>query len=145
MNLSVIGLALCLVLAASARYATEISVKNARAELAQLQLENAALSDKRAVLRAEIAYLENPARLAALARAGVGLAPAEPHQFVGMSRAIAIVEGRAQARRPEFLAQAFDPFAELANFDRTEPPSPVPNLERDPAVLTASWPAAEAL
>lgn len=147
MKLSLVFLALCMIAAASGRYATEITVKNARAELAAMKEAKAEIVDRRDVLRAEIAHLENPARLLALVRADAELAPLAPHQMVRMSRAIAIIEGRAQARPPKVLASAIDPFAAFANFDRTEPPAiaPAPDAGRDPAVISAVWNGAETL
>ena len=73
---------LCLILASAAagRYRAEVSVREMRAEIASLKDE--AVREKRSikVLRAEIAYLENPDRLSKLAAAKTDLRPSSRGQ-----------------------------------------------------------------
>jgi len=75
---------LCLLLAAAAagRYRAEESVRKTRAELQKL--ETSALEEQRAIkmLRAEIAYLENPARLAQVAKTRTQLRPSDRDQLL---------------------------------------------------------------
>lgn len=73
---------LCVLLAAAAvgRYRAEVSVKEARQELERLEMEE--VDQRRAIqmLRAEIAYLENPERLARIAEAKTDLRPSQGMQ-----------------------------------------------------------------
>ncbi len=73
---------LCLLLAAAAagRYRAEVSVRETRMELEKL--ETSKLEEQRSIqmLRAEVAYLENPERLAKIASAKTDLRPSESDQ-----------------------------------------------------------------
>lgn len=73
---------LCLLLAAAAagRYRAEVSVRETRMELEKL--ETSKLEEQRSIqmLRAEVAYLENPERLAKIANAKTDLRPSEQGQ-----------------------------------------------------------------
>ncbi len=73
---------LCLLLAAAAagRYRAEVSVRETRMELEKL--ETSKLEEIRSIqmLRAEVAYLENPERLAKIAKAKTDLRPSERAQ-----------------------------------------------------------------
>lgn len=75
---------LCVLLAAAAfgRYRAEVSVRELRHDIEQLQTSKA--EEERAIqmLRAEIAYLENPERLAKVAVAKTDLRPADAEQIV---------------------------------------------------------------
>ena len=75
---------LCILLAAAAvgRYRAEVSVREARQELERL--EAAKLEELRDIqmLRAEIAFLENPERLAKIATAKTDLRPSHGGQTV---------------------------------------------------------------
>lgn len=73
---------LCLLLAAAAagRYRAEVSVRETRMELEKL--ETSKLEEERSIqmLRAEVAYLESPERLAKIAKAKTDLRPSESGQ-----------------------------------------------------------------
>ena len=73
---------LCLLLAAAAagRYRAEVSVRETRMELREL--ETSKLEEQRSIqmLRAEVAYLESPERLAKIARAKTDLRPSDQDQ-----------------------------------------------------------------
>ena len=75
---------LCLLLAAAAagRYRAEEAVRNIRMELRQL--ETSKLDEQRQIqmLRAEVAYLENPERLDKIAKAKTQLRPSETSQIL---------------------------------------------------------------
>lgn len=70
-------LLLCLILAAAAagRYKAEAAVREMRSELRQLDGAKADELTKIQVLRAEVAYLESPERLSAIATKMTNLAP----------------------------------------------------------------------
>ncbi|MEM8934797.1 MAG: hypothetical protein AAGC77_00125 [Pseudomonadota bacterium] len=67
-------------LSAVGRYQAETSVRQTQADLVELDLDR--IEEERAikVLRAEIAYLENPERLAKIASATTDLRPTAAHQ-----------------------------------------------------------------
>jgi cell division protein FtsL len=68
---------LCLLLlaAAAGRYQAEVAVRETRRELNRLENEKARELSEIQVLRAEIAYLESPERLARIAERHTDLAP----------------------------------------------------------------------
>ena len=88
---------LCLLLAAAAagRYRAEESVRKTRAELEKLEIS--ALEEERAVqmLRAEIAYLENPARLAKVAETRTDLRPSNRGQLLSARQFALAMRGEA--------------------------------------------------
>lgn len=61
--------------AVAGRYSAEESVQNAREELLRLEAEQVEEIRQVKMLRAEIAYLENPERLARIAKATTDLRP----------------------------------------------------------------------
>lgn len=73
----IITLFLCVVLTAAAagRYSADASVREAKQELERLDLERIEEARAIQVLRAEIAYLENPERLAKIAGLATELRP----------------------------------------------------------------------
>ncbi len=75
---------LCVLLAAAAvgRYRAEQSVQKTRIELERLETTRLDELQQIQLLRAEVAYLENPERLAKIARAKTDLRPSEPVQVV---------------------------------------------------------------
>ncbi len=75
---------LCLLLAAAAagRYRAEEAVRKSRAELENLEISKNEELRSIQTLRAEIAYLENPARLATIARSQTDLRPSERSQLL---------------------------------------------------------------
>ena len=64
--------------AVAGRYSAEESVSSAQEALERLEVEHAEEMRRVQMLRAEIAYLESPERLAKVARATTDLAPPEP-------------------------------------------------------------------
>lgn len=87
---------LCFLLAAAAwgRYRAEASVREARREIQELERAEAKETSQVQVLRAEIAYLESPERLATIARRVTALQP---------------LSGRQVMTADEFLAAFGDP------------------------------------
>lgn len=75
---------LCMLLAAAAvgRYRAEQSVQKTRAELERLEAQQAEELRRIQILRAEVAYLENPERLAKVAAAQTDLRPSTGAQFI---------------------------------------------------------------
>ncbi len=64
--------------AVAGRYSAEESVSSAQEALERLDVEHAEEMRRVQMLRAEIAYLESPERLAKVARATTDLSPPEP-------------------------------------------------------------------
>jgi hypothetical protein len=75
---------LCLLLAAAAagRYQAEVAVRQSRKAIELLKTERASELQQIQTLRAEIAYLENPQRLAALAAKLTDLKPLSADQLM---------------------------------------------------------------
>lgn len=75
---------LCLILAAAAagRYRAEVAVRETRSEILRLERQKARAHEEIALLRAEIAYLESPERLAQLADTMTSLTPLTGAQFM---------------------------------------------------------------
>jgi len=75
---------LCVLLAAAAfgRYRAEVSVRELREDIQRIETSQADESRSIQMLRAEIAYLENPERLAKVADAKTDLRPSESDQLV---------------------------------------------------------------
>ncbi len=91
---------LCVLLAAAAigRYRAEQSVQKTRMELERL--ETTRLEERRQIqlLRAEVAYLENPERLAKIARAKTELRPSEPVQIISVQQFAVAMTGENGAQ-----------------------------------------------
>lgn len=75
---------LCLILAAAAagRYKAEIAVREAKNEARALERRKTEELSNIQILRAEVAYLERPERLAEIARSVTGLAPLSGAQLM---------------------------------------------------------------
>ncbi|NOX96090.1 MAG: hypothetical protein GXP04_13650 [Alphaproteobacteria bacterium] len=75
---------LCLLLAAAAagRYRAEVSVKETRSELKRLELSKVEELRSIQILRADVAYLENPQRLSEIANSKTDLRPSERGQIL---------------------------------------------------------------
>ena len=69
---------------AVALYSAKTEAQAARARVVELQKDLQALALDIRVLKAEIAHLENPTRLAILAREHLGLTPFNPAQEVAL-------------------------------------------------------------
>ena len=97
---------LCILLGASAagRYRAEHSVREARTELDQLEIVKHEELRSIQMLRAEVAYLENPERLAKLAVAKTDLRPSNREQIFD-EREFAIAMGlEAEDTPPDYSA-----------------------------------------
>ncbi len=86
---------LCVLLAAAAvgRYRAEQSVQKTRMELERLETARLDELQQIQLLRAEVAYLENPERLAKIARAKTDLRPSEPVQIVSVQQFVVAMTG----------------------------------------------------
>lgn len=75
---------LCLLLAAASagRYRAEVAVRETRQSIEMLEQAKADEERRIQVLRAELAYLENPERLAKIAREKTDLEPLTGHQLL---------------------------------------------------------------
>lgn len=82
---------LCLILAAAAagRYKAEVSVRESRQDIQKLQKEKAQELRKIQTLRAEIAYLESPERLAKIAMKTTDLEPLTGAQLLTADQFVA--------------------------------------------------------
>lgn len=82
---------LCLLLAAAAagRYKAEVSVRESREQIHQLKEEKGAELRKIQTLRAELAYLESPERLARIAEKKTDLRPLESSQLLTSEQFVA--------------------------------------------------------
>ena len=74
-RISTIFLCLLLAAAAAGRYQAEVAVREARSELRNLEEQKAKELRAIQMLRAEVAYLESPDRLAKIARSETELRP----------------------------------------------------------------------
>ena len=91
---------LCLVLlaAAAGRYKAEVSVRDAREELKELEDGKSQELSRIQVLRAEVAYLESPDRLARIAARYTDLAPLAGSQLMTADEfLLALGEGAGSA------------------------------------------------
>ena len=75
---------LCIVLAAAAfgRYRAEVSVRELREEIDEIETSQVEELRSIQMLRAEIAYLENPERLAKIAEMKTDLRPSDSEQLI---------------------------------------------------------------
>jgi hypothetical protein len=103
---------LCLILAAAAagRYRAEVAVRETRAEILRLERQKARAQEEIALLRAEIAYLESPERLAHLAATMTSLTPLTGAQFMTAREFVAAfaVEPQSAAMHARGGATAVD-------------------------------------
>ncbi len=81
-RLSMFVFCLLLLAAAAGRYQAEVSVRDARAELQRLKQEKIEEAREIQMVRAELAYLESPERLAGLADRLTTLAPLSGAQLL---------------------------------------------------------------
>ncbi len=114
---------LCMLLAAAAagRYRAEVSVKEARSELKRLEISKSEELRSIQMLRAEVAYLENPDRLSKIAEAKTGLRPSARDQLLTARQFAVImngVDGEADAEAapvPDDVITNAIAMAQLAN------------------------------
>ncbi|MHA7870784.1 MAG: cell division protein FtsL [Hyphococcus sp.] len=90
---------LCVLLAAAAagRYRAEVSVKETRAELSKLAAEKEDELRTIQMLRAEVAYLENPQRLAKIAESKTELRAPAPEQLLSAREFVTAMTGEQDA------------------------------------------------
>ncbi|MEM9495645.1 MAG: hypothetical protein AAGA09_06540 [Pseudomonadota bacterium] len=81
-RITTIFLCLLLAVAAAGRYRAEEEVRNTRSDIREIETDM--VKERRAIqmLRAEVAYLENPERLAKIADAKTALRPTESRQIM---------------------------------------------------------------
>ena len=93
---------LCMLLAAAAfgRYRAEVSVRDVRAEMSSQERERRQLETDIKILRAEIAYLENPNRLKKIAAATTDLQPLVGNQLVSATGFLSIVSPDVASKLP---------------------------------------------
>ena len=93
--LRIATLLLCLLLAAASagRYRAEVAVQETRKDIERLQREQEDEKRRIQVLRAELAFLESPDRLANIAEEQSDLQPLSGRQFYSTSEFIAILTG----------------------------------------------------
>lgn len=86
---------LCVLLAAAAfgRYRAEVSVRELRKDIERIETSQAEETRAVQMLRAEIAYLENPDRLAKIAGAKTDLRPSASGQIVSAREFAALIGG----------------------------------------------------
>ena len=86
---------LCMLLAAAAagRYRAEVSVKETRAELKRLEISKTEELQSIQMLRAEVAYLENPNRLSKIAEAKTDLRPSVQDQLLNARQFATTMDG----------------------------------------------------
>ena len=82
MRLSMIFLVLILIGAAAGRYRAEVEMRHMRGEIRKLENARQEAASDIVVLRAEIAYLESPARLARIAGLVTSLQPLNSKQMM---------------------------------------------------------------
>jgi len=86
---------LCLLLAAAAagRYRAEVSVKETRSELKRLEISKVEEQRTIQILRADVAYLENPQRLSEIANTKTDLRPSERGQVLTAQEFAVLMNG----------------------------------------------------
>ncbi len=93
---------LCMLLAAAAagRYRAEVSVKETRAEIKRLEISKAQELESIQMLRAEVAYLENPNRLSKIAQAKTDLRPSVQDQLLNARQFATKMDGEFDEKLP---------------------------------------------
>ena len=93
---------LCMLLAAAAagRYRAEVSVKETRAELKRLEISKTQELQSIQMLRAEVAYLENPNRLSKIAEAKTDLRPSVQDQMLNARQFATKMDGDEDGELP---------------------------------------------
>ncbi|MEM8771611.1 MAG: hypothetical protein AAGD92_08185 [Pseudomonadota bacterium] len=92
-RITTIFLCMFFIVSVAGRYSAEESVKTARSELLRLDSERHEEERQIKVLRAEIAYLENPERLVKIARATTELRAPAPEQMMSAREFAAVMTG----------------------------------------------------
>lgn len=96
-RVTMVLLCLLLLAAAAGRYKAEVSVREVRRELQDLEGVKARELSEIQVLRAEIAYLEGPARLARIAARHTDLGPLASAQLMTADEFVLALGGAANA------------------------------------------------
>ena len=93
---------LCLLLAAAAagRYRAEESVRHTKSAISEIETSKLEEARRIQMLRAEIAYLENPERLAKIAGAKTDLRPSESRQILSADEFVAFFGDEEAAPAP---------------------------------------------
>jgi len=94
---------LCVLLAAAAfgRYRAEVSVRELREDIEKIETSQVEELRSIQMLRAEIAYLENPERLAKVAEAKTDLRPSSGEQLVNATEFAALIGDEEFAKENE--------------------------------------------
>ncbi len=94
---------LCVLLAAAAfgRYRAEVSVRELREDIEKIETSQVEELRSIQMLRAEIAYLENPERLAKVAEAKTDLRPSNGEQLVNATEFAALIGDEDFAKENE--------------------------------------------
>jgi len=94
---------LCVLLAAAAfgRYRAEVSVRELREDIEKIETSQVEELRSIQMLRAEIAYLENPERLAKVAEAKTDLRPSSGEQLVNATEFAALIGDEDFAKENE--------------------------------------------
>jgi hypothetical protein len=109
---TMILLCFLLLAAAAGRYRAEVSVREAQKQLKALENEKAQELSRIQVLRAEVAYLESPERLAKVAARYTDLAPLAGHQMMTADEfVLALAGGGAPAAAGSPSAESAQPRA----------------------------------
>lgn len=95
--LRIATLLLCILLTAAAagRYQAEVSVREAREEIKKLEQEKIDEARRIQVLRAELAWLESPDRLAKIAREKTELEPLTGKQLISSAQFVSALSSTA--------------------------------------------------
>lgn len=95
-RITTIMLCVFFIAAVAGRYSAEESVRSAEEELRRLDVEYAEEVRQVQMLRAEIAYLESPDRLAKIARSKTDLRPPAPDELLSPDEFVTAMTGETE-------------------------------------------------
>jgi hypothetical protein len=124
-------------------YQVELGVLAKESELRQINRQIDANRDATHVLEAEWSYLNDPTRLADLARRYTDLAPATPTQIAGFDRLVPRPPAGAPFERGLHEGGAAGAAALLASMKGSEPEANAPKATRPATFSTAAAPESE--